>query len=297
MSLLYYLDPLNPPDECDIFKAAAKDSWARIRFSRIKPRLKIHETTITQNLVYEMRLLKAVYPHLGFSLFESTMEDTHGDDLELCIEQNDGRVITYALQAKIIYHTSTKKWIKLGNGNYKQMNHYVGIRRANQVQLLIDYAKSLGQIPMYLLYNYVLKRTAIKTGVDNDLYGCTVVTAEYLQANHGLSDGNLKATVKFNDLHPSPAIPWHELICRFTSLRDIDILTEIGLPGYPLRSRTLAETLDNPEWLPVDVHEDSMDNIRQGNLQTLLEQEKKEANGPAFRPRFRLLFRPGSTLN
>src|SRR5437879_9497855 len=108
MSLVYYLDPLNPPDECDVFKAAAKDSWVRIRFSRIKPRLKIHETTITQNLVYEMRLLKSVYPHLGFTLFESTMEDTHGDDLELCIEQNDGRVLTYALQAKIIYHTSAK---------------------------------------------------------------------------------------------------------------------------------------------------------------------------------------------
>jgi hypothetical protein len=70
------------------------------------------------------------------------------------------------------------------------MNHYVGIRRANQVQLLIDYARPLGHIPMYLLYNYVLKRPEIKAGVDNDLYGCTVVTAEYLQTNHGLPDEN-----------------------------------------------------------------------------------------------------------
>jgi len=43
-------------DECDVFMAAALDTWYRIRFSRTKPGFKIHETTLTQNLIYELNL-------------------------------------------------------------------------------------------------------------------------------------------------------------------------------------------------------------------------------------------------
>ena len=296
MSLIYYLDTTVPPDECDVFKAAAKDSWARIRFSRLKPRLKIHETTITQNLVYEMRLLKSHFPHLGFTLFESTMEDTHGDDLELCIIQDDGQLITYALQAKIIYHQSTRTKIKISNGKYPQMQHYVGaIRRENQVQLLLDYARSLGYVPMYLLYNYVL-RPRIKRGIPNDLFGCTVVTAQYLKDKHGQPDGNLSPKVQFTDLHPSPAFPWHKLICNLRSLDQADLLSELDLVGYPLVLRDPNDALDDLEWVEVDVSSDTPDGVTQKAFESLIEAEQRGANGTGFRPRFRLLFRPSGDL-
>ncbi|QKJ32864.1 hypothetical protein HQ865_24935 [Mucilaginibacter mali] len=243
-----------------------------------------------------MRLLKSHFPHLGFTLFESTMEDTHGDDLELCIIQDDGQLITYALQAKIIYHQSTRTRIKISNGKYPQMRHYVGaIRRENQVQLLLDYARPLGYVPMYLLYNYVF-RPKIKRGIPNDLFGCTVVTAQYLKDNHGLADGNLSPKVQFTDLHPSPAFPWHELICKLRSLDQADLLSELDLVGYPLVLRDPNDALDNREWVEVDVSSDTPDGVTQKAFESLIKAEQRGANGRGFRPRFRLLFRPGGDL-
>lgn len=71
MSIIYHYNNLKQKntalsDECVAFMAAALDTWYRIQFSRTRPRLKIHETTITQNLVYELTILKASYSGLNF---------------------------------------------------------------------------------------------------------------------------------------------------------------------------------------------------------------------------------------
>src|SRR6202012_5919295 len=102
MSIELYLPRDREPNICDLFHAAAVDTWERIKFSRTTPGLKIHETTITQNLIYEMRLLKSLYPYWGLTLFESTNEKANGDDLELCVLHPDRIIYTYAIQAKII---------------------------------------------------------------------------------------------------------------------------------------------------------------------------------------------------
>src|SRR5688572_1389043 len=99
---------------CDILRAAALETWNRIGFSRTRQRLKILETTITQNIVYELNLLQTFIPFF-FKIYESRNERANGDDLEISVRNISGRYYTFALQAKIIYHslhsriTSTKK--------------------------------------------------------------------------------------------------------------------------------------------------------------------------------------------
>ncbi|WP_412468751.1 DUF6615 family protein [Pedobacter sp. KLB.chiD] len=223
MSLEHYIaDPKNPTI-CELFKAGAKDTWARIYFSRKTPRLKIHETFISQNLVYEMNLIKAKHPELDFELFESTDEKAHGDDLLLSVVHDDGNVYTYAIQSKIIYHRRNKGVADLQDGHYQKLKHWVGKgkTRKKQIDLLMKYAGDNGYTPLYLLYNYAGRK--FEPHIDPSLYGCTIISAQYLKANHTSSDGNLSDKVKFTDLHAKTALPWHELICTFPKLTENDI--------------------------------------------------------------------------
>lgn len=225
MSLEYYLsDPTNP-SVCDVFKAAAKETWARICFSRKTPNLKSYETTVTQNLVYELFLLKQKFPSLGFNLFESTNEKTNGDDLELSVMHADG-LYTYAIQSKIIYH---RKGSKLKEGYYEKLKHSVGkgSNSREQIDLLLTYASTHKYIPLYLLYNYVQQDSP--RSVDDALYGCTVIGAKYLKDRYTVPNGALSSNVKFSDLHPSAAFPWHELVCDLPSLSEDEFCKKLML--------------------------------------------------------------------
>lgn len=229
MSLEHYLSNPKNPTLCDLFKAGAKDTWARIYFSRKTPRLKIHETSISQNLVYEMNLIKSRFPALDFELFESTDEKANGDDLVLSVVHDDGNVHTYAIQSKIIYHKRSKGIADLRDGHYKQLKHWVGKgkTRKKQVDLLLDYARTNGYTPLYLLYNYVGRK--FDPHIDSSLYGCSIISAQYLKDKYTTSDGNLGDKVKFSDLHIEKAIPWHELICTFPKLSKNDIKKKLLL--------------------------------------------------------------------
>jgi hypothetical protein len=222
MSLEHYLPDPSKTNVCELFKSGARDTWARIFFSRKTPRLKIHETSVSQNLVYEMNLIKGTSPFLDFDIFESTDEKANGDDLELTVKHADGKYYTYAIQSKIIYHRRSKGIANLREGYYKQLKHWVGkgARRKKQVDLLIAYSKKHGFMPLYLLYNYVEK--SFDYGIEAALYGCTVVSAQYLKDNYTSADGNLDDKVKFSDLHTKNAFPWHELVCVLPYLSRAD---------------------------------------------------------------------------
>lgn len=227
MAIDHYLESPSSPNVCDVFKAAARDTWARIEFSRKTPRMKIHETTITQNLVYEMQLLKLRFPTVEYELFESINEKANGNDLELDILHANGNTYNYAVQAKIIYHNRGKNGVKLNEGHYKQFKHFVGKEpnRKNQIDLLIKYALDYKRIPLYLLYNFINRD--FRATVANELYGCTIVPAQYLKDNHTSLDGNLDDKVKFSDLHLQPAFPWHDLICWMPGLDTDDYLSKL----------------------------------------------------------------------
>jgi len=302
MSLTHYLSNKINPDICDIFKAAAKDTWARIQFSRTTPRLRIHETTITQNLVYEMRLLQEEFHHLDYTLYESTNEAAHGDDLELCIMQPGGSVVTFAIQAKIIHHRG-KSPSQLKDGIYKNLKHTVGkgAAKRNQVDLLLDYSRLNGFIPIYLLYNYVL--SPAHPPADQPLQGCTVISAVLLKKEFPRADGGLRDNVKYSDLHPTHAIAWHELVCSQLGSRPDKIKEDFELPKTHLITlKTVAEINRESQWRELRINEPASfeasasqgEEVSAGRFFSDDLQRSDEIKVAEFLPKFRIFIDPAN---
>ncbi|MFC3356136.1 DUF6615 family protein [Sphingobacterium zeae] len=301
MSLEYYLNLRDSaiPNVCDVFKAVSRDAWARIYFSRKTPRLKIHETSITQNIVYQMNLLKERFPSLGFDLYESANEKAHGDDLELTISQDDGNYVTYAIQSKIIYHRRKGGKAKFEDGYYDRLNHWVGKdeKRKAQVDLLLSYANEHGFIPLYMLYNYVNSKE-IKSNVDNELFGCTVVNANYHKINHTIN-GNLDNKLTFSFLHPKNGFPWHELICGNPNI--LSQLNNNNLTSLNQLSSSLVnyfQTLSlSDQWKEIDlsypkIYDDKKDQdvpYLQEYTNDELQQADKEDVPIVFLPKFKIV--------
>ena len=268
---------------CGLFQAAAYDTWERIAFSRTRPRMKIHETTITQNIVYELNLLKWWLRMRDFSIYESTNEAANGDDMEICINQR-GRVYKYAVQAKIIYHSLRDgKLIRLDDGVYKQFEHTV--RERNQIDLLIEYAENerIKAIPLYLLYNYVasdpINGNICNIPYDITQYGCSLIGAHYLKANFSAASGNLLGNVRFSDIHPDHGIPWFLLTCCFPTYNLSQTFNTLEVPAdYEVRSYSIEEIDQDRAWNLLGQYSES----RTNNLN-----DKQISKG--FSPKYRIL--------
>lgn len=220
------------PNLCILFKFLAVETWKRLEFSYIKPYVKVFETTLTQNIAFNINAYKAVYPRLPIRVLEAEDEYTNGNDLELVINYPSGSFYT-PIQAKKIYR----------NGKYDAMEH------GNQIEKLIEYAENNYGYPLYLLYNYV------DDDQIDERYGCSVVDAYYLSDNYynariGTSKGIIVAKWKipdFYDLHPSNAIAWQDLVCG--NKRDLAIKLMGLMSEYRKRDITIDRIL-NPKEKP-----------------------------------------------
>jgi len=288
MSIEHYLTSAPPWSLCNLFKAGATDTWERIRFSRTIPNLKIHETTITQNLIYELKILQAVGGVRNLRIQESENEKTNGSDIELCLVTN-GQAICYALQAKIIYHASKKSH---GNGDYRQMHHMIKSTGDYQIDLLLNYGTSKGKVPLYLLYNYVNNPLFLPAaGLKH--FGCTLINARFLKDNWQDTTGNLRKDIKFFNLHASartttkPAFPWHELVCGGWPTTIANVLSRLGLD---------AKTVVTPLSIDELLEDDAFTEITTGLTLTPKQEGKAKRNRereieglPTFNPKFRII--------
>jgi hypothetical protein len=125
----------------EFLKRISWSVWDRIGFARTRRGLKIFETTITQNLLFNI-MYAHQYLKLPIYLFEAHSEATNGNDIEFFIQCGNNYVL-FPVQAKIIYP----------NNKYKMIDHLVGGKQ--QIDLLTDYAKQKQGYPIYWLYNYV----------------------------------------------------------------------------------------------------------------------------------------------
>jgi hypothetical protein len=196
------------PNLCDLFKLLAIETWKRIEYAYIKNRIKVYETTLTQNLIFSINAYNDQYG-LNIEIFEANDENANGNDLELIIKYPNEGVEFYApIQAKKVYK----------NGRYLSMDH------GDQIESLIKYASGTKSEPFYLLYNYTslpLKPNVTLTS-PNELTGCTLISARHLFNNYykkrirKKDDGSKEMTwviPNFYNLNPSPAFAWHEIVC------------------------------------------------------------------------------------
>jgi hypothetical protein len=243
------------PTLCNFLQLVAYDTWKRIEFTRTRNGLKIFETTITQNILYEFRVYYELYPQIPIRIFEAINEPKNGNDIELLIKTSQGILIA-PLQAKLIYNS----------------NYYNAMEHGNQINDLISYANSVGGIPLYLLYNYYPDNTFVHNAnlcgitYSKEQFGCSIVSANYLLANFAFNrtgrNGNSKWTIpNFTDLHPTIAIPWFVLgCCRFP---ETDLNTTINLLNNSSKTGIVADgkaktyelsELTNPNhWKPLEI--------------------------------------------
>jgi hypothetical protein len=224
---------------CEWFKAFSVQTWKKLEFAYHHSAVKVHENTITQNLVFDLWCL-AEQKKLPIMMFESADEKANGNDLEIIVETNKGCVI-FPTQAKII-----KKNYRYSTINHKNSNGY-------QIDLLIDYSSKVKGLPLYLFYNYCddsyyTDKVVGKTGLAKELFGCSIADAYRIKSKYCYSTGQKSTWTlpDFGGIHTSLALPFHYLACNdFYTWPD---QTVIQKAGGTLKNYTVGELMADVRW-------------------------------------------------
>lgn len=242
------------PNLCNWFQLCAYDTWRRIEFARNQRGLRIFETTITQNILYEFAIYKLLY-NLNIDMYESADEEANGNDIEFEYTIGD-QVMKLPMQAKIIYR----------DGRYPRMEH------GSQIETLINYAEREGGYPLYILYNYYNDIPAIlnnrrECGVRYNVqqYGISLVSAFHLHDNYYQRrinrNNNLAWRIPhFLELHPDIAIPWFKLACCKDINGPEDIINFFKPKNSPDRPKNLKtfklkpkSKIESKKWRPLNL--------------------------------------------
>lgn len=185
-----------------LIKYVSTDIYNRIGFIKnhlTKGLIRIHEVTLTQNLVFEIHKFESETGLRLVDLYEATNEKMNGADLVLGMQVGTG-YLKIPMQAKIL-----KPFSKNKDGSYSAFHHKNSFGK--QSDLLKKFAEECGSyLPLYLLYNYTYGSSNIAPGENEHYYGCSCVSAERVPIQ-----GTSRKTMRFSDLHPLPAIPWYRM--------------------------------------------------------------------------------------
>lgn len=152
---------------CDWIDSYQKALWYRIGYSHSIKGIKVYETAITQNLVFDL-LLKEFK---NVTIYEAVNERVNGADLIVELTCGNLKEI-FAVQAKVV-----KK-----NGKFPTTNHEVGKSKKQQIDLLLDYAKRNKFKAYYMFYCY----DQIK---DHPDYGICMSEANIIKTKYFKSNG------------------------------------------------------------------------------------------------------------
>lgn len=189
-------------------------AWERLQLYS-KMSAKIGEEDITNTLISEILTtlcLKRV--QLPIRLFHSTKENTNGNDLEIVIPLDEDSNIILPCQAKRLNVEHQKNNI---NSKYLSVHHLVNRGKSNekeQIRCLIEYAREIGGLPLYLFYNYTENHLDLNSSYPlKELYGCTLLNA-YTVFEKKYNSHNKMSPFTFQDAHPpaKPLLSFMELI-------------------------------------------------------------------------------------
>ena len=174
----------------------AKDTWGRLKQSR-ELRTRLGEETLTDLLALDFtRSMKG-----NARLFQRTkaQESVEGIDLVIVIYAGASRAYWFAVQAKKLYPSS----------RYEHLNARVKSSCAFQIDVLEEFSRSVGAIPLYLLYNHADRKKIPPFWhccqfLDERQMGCTLVPSWVIR--EAISKRGHR---NFNSIHSScAALPW-----------------------------------------------------------------------------------------
>ena len=216
--------------ERSLFERLASETWGRLRLS-IALDCSQGETTITDHNLLEMKRIGPSNLHVVKAA--PLDERLFGFDWEWWIKYRSGWM-RFAVQAKKL---------NLRTCRYDQLRHTVGSRF--QMDLIEDFSRANGAIPLYCFYNYVgNERTAesawnCSLEFEKEQLSCTLAPLHVVQRIH-----RRYASKSFTALHMhSEVLPWRCLV----GCPDILLSPERNLltPAWmPERYRTLPPYLE-----------------------------------------------------
>lgn len=206
--------------------------WERLKFYHdgSKFTTKVDEPLFTHDLIIGIsQIIKEDKIPIPVRLFHSRKESANGNDIEIIVQIQKDKNIIFPCQAKRLY-------VENSNATYKELNYKGG----EQKQKLIEYAKSINGFPLYLLYNYSEYNFDTKYPFsEKELYGCTLISAQYLDENP-----TLKPTV--SDLH-QPAKPLISIL-KFTSTLSLNRIWGVLKSAHGAESWSNKEILEDDRW-------------------------------------------------
>ena len=269
-----FLTHLRNTELSDLLKVFSQRTWRRLGFCQRHKEVKTFETTITQNLIFDLLEFVQLTETPKLRLLEARDESANGNDIEVFVQHGDGYIL-FPTQAKSLYPS----------GKYEKINHQSGGKF--QIHALLEYAIKRQGIPLYLFYNYYPLRKDVAAwedvfGFGHDCFGCSLVNA-HLIAGRYFDAANVRWSIPgFLDLHPRPAIPLFQLV----DVEQVEILWENSKKHVPeLALYTDKEVFDRRYWidrtpppaisgLPQEVH---------------FFQDAVELGIPEFKPKFRMV--------
>ncbi len=178
-------------DFCEWLEHYQKAVWHRIGHSRSIKRMKVYETVITQNLVFDLALKK--FPSV--TIYESNNENKNGSDLIVYIVCGKW-LKKFAVQAKIVY----------SNGKFPMIDHTVGKTGVHQIDLLINYANTKNMHSAYMFYGY-------EKSSFNDDFGISLADANTIKSNYFSSPPIVKIPKMDELITGNFCKPAHKTLC------------------------------------------------------------------------------------
>lgn len=164
-----YLDKFKKTHKVEDFLAYFSSFvWRKLKFC-YEDKNKFDEITITQILITELaEYIKKGIP-LAIRIFESKKEYVNGSDFQILLPIGNKFYMCINCQAKRIF----------SKGKYDSLFHK---KKSKQIESLIAYSKQNRAFPAFILYNYDSTLDG-KLGKQAYLYGCTIISAKYVQNN------------------------------------------------------------------------------------------------------------------
>ena len=188
----------------DLMNELSKQTWFNLTAAR-RLDMRMGEVTITEvNLLAIARLIDRT--GLSVKLIATRSDEkTTGTDFEIWVKLRSGRVLGFAVQAKVVYvHNGKYEYNSLGHGN----------KHGKQMDLLEAHAARRGAQPVHLFFNGWetgdKKAPQTPPGKPPELYGCAaVMTPVVRRVRRKIGHRN-----GVNRVAPylKVSIPWSELL-------------------------------------------------------------------------------------